>query len=143
MGLLVKADLYSHIYQEIIEEIVRSAADGDAKLLSAIYAGEEEAKAYLNRFDLAIMFDTSFTNELLRVKVKDIACWHLIRLANPNIDMALFRTLYEDAIKFFDKVMKGLIDPPGWPLRVDDPNTPNDDAGNVDWRVIKKRTNNY
>lgn len=143
MGLLVKADLYSHIYQEVIEEIVRNTDDADTKLAMAIKAGEAEAKAYLNRFDMPTMFTTEYEDELLRNKVKDIVCWHLIRLANPNIDMALFRTLYEDAIRFFEKVMKGLIDPAGWPLRADDPDTPNDDAGNVEWRTFTKRTNNF
>lgn len=181
MALLTQQDLYTHVYQEIIEEIVRDiklefanlaacpvagvtgkkyVALDTAKIYKwqdnsyaeitekdkvqlAIAAGEAEAKAYLNRFDITAMFTPEFTDELLRNKVKDMVCWHLIRLANPNIDMALFRTLYEDAVKFFEKVMKGAIDPAGWPLRADDPETEIDDAGQVWWSTIPKRGNNF
>jgi hypothetical protein len=139
MSLLVKADLKTHVYSEIIDEITRA---DDTIITSAISNGESEAKAYLNRYDLATMFATTYTDEFLRSLVKDVVCWHIIKLCNANINLELFRTLYQDAIKTFEKVMKGLIDPQ-WPLKTDDPDTDNDDAGNVEWRSECKRRNSY
>jgi phage gp36-like protein len=137
--MLTKADLTPPLYQEIIDEISRN---DDSKVTTAIKNGEGEAKSYLNRFDIATMFDASFDNEFFKGLVKDIVCWHLIKLANPNINLELFRTSYQDAVKYFKQVMKGEIDP-GWPLRADDPATPNDDAGNIDWSSNTKRNNHY
>lgn len=143
MALLTKADLYTHMYKEVIEEIVRSTSDSDSKVAEAISTAEEEAQAYLNRYDIATMFTETFESKLLRNKVKDMACWHLVVLANPNINLELFRTIYEDAIKFFEKVMKGLVDPQGWPLRTDNTDSPQDDAGNVYWTSQPKRQNHF
>lgn len=139
MPLLTKTDLETHLYAEIRDEISR----GDDTLIArAIAMGEGEAKSYLNRYDLAAMFNASFQEEFFRSLVKDIVCWHLVKLANPNVSIDLFRTAYEDAIKTFDKVKKGTIDP-AWPLRADDPATPNDDAGNIDWSSNTKRSNHF
>lgn len=139
MSLLTKDDLKTHVYAEIIDEITR--ADDDI-VQEAIDNGESEAKSYLNRYDLTTMFDASYADKFLRSLVKDVVCWHIIKLCNANIQLELFRTLYQDAIKTFEKVMKGLIDPQ-WPLRVDDPDTTMDDAGNVEFRSETKRTNHY
>lgn len=119
----------------------------DAIVTKSINNGISEAKSYLNRYDLVKMFDDddakrTFKDEFLNTVVKDIICWQLIKLANPNINLELFRTSYKDAIDTLIKVMKGLIDPQ-WPLRVDDPNTPNDDAGNVEFRSEIKRQNHF
>lgn len=139
MPLLTKDDLTTHLYPEIRDEITR----GDDSLIDkAITNGEGEARSYLNRYDLATMFATTFVNEYLKSLVKDIVCWHLIKLSNPNINLELFRTSYEDAIKTFEKVMKGSIDPE-WPLKQDDPETPNDDGGNIDWTSNPKRSNHF
>jgi phage gp36-like protein len=140
--LLQKTDLYSHLYPEVIEEIVRSTDPANDVLLKAIQAAETEAKAYLNRFDKAAMFVPTNTDELLRGKVKDMAMWHLCKLANPNVNLELARTLYEDALKFFTMVMKGEVDPDGWPLK-DDPNTPLDESGHIAWSSNIKRRNHY
>lgn len=182
MPLLTKADLATHLYAEIIKEIIRDystsyatfadfpecgatgrnyvALDSNKTYIwngedytekteagidlvqDAIDRGESEARSYLNRYNLTTMFNTAYTDKFLRGLVKDIVCWHIIKLANPNIDMALFRTLYEDAIKTLEKVMKGLIDPQ-WPLREDDAATIGDEAGNVYWSSETKRSNHY
>jgi len=139
MALITKADLTTHIYPEITDLITRS---DDSLLDKAIAMGEGEAKSYLNRYDLTTLFGGTFTDEFLKGIVKDIISWHIIKLANPNINMELFRTSYEDAIRFLEKVMKGLTDP-GWPLRPDDPTTPIDDAGNVEYRTNPKRRNSF
>ena len=139
MALLTKTDLTPPIYQEIIDEITR---DDDSIVDKAIANGEGEAKSYLNRYNKAVMFDAAFDDEFFRGLVKDITCWHLIKLANPNVDMALFRTAYEDARRHFEKVQNGSIDPE-WPLRENDANTPIDDAGTIEWSSNTKRTNHY
>lgn len=144
MAYLTKDDLTTHIYAEVRDEITRA---DDTLITKAITTGVGMAKSYLNRYDLVAMFgvgDTNptFTDEFLNSVVKDIVCWHLIKLCNPNIDLTLFRQSYEDAIRFLEKVQRGGPDP-AWPLRADDPNTPNDDAGNVEYRSLLKRTNHY
>lgn len=139
MPLLTKADLKTHIYPEITDVITRT---DDTIVQEAIDNGESEVKAYLNRYDLVVMFDPAYTDKFLRGVVKDVVCWHLIKLANPNINLELFRTLYKDAKNTLEKVMIGKIDPQ-WPLRIDDPNTPNDDSGNVEYRSLTKRNNHY
>jgi hypothetical protein len=139
MPLLTKDDLTTHLYAEIRDEITRG---DDAIIDKAIANGESEAKSYLNRYDIATMFNVSFTDEYFRSIVKDLVCWHLIKLSNPNVDVALFRTSYDDAKKTLEKVMKGIIDP-AWPLRTDDTGTPLDESGNVYWNSNTKRTNHY
>lgn len=139
MGLLTKADLQTHIYSEITDVITRS---DDSIVTAAINNAESEAKSYLNRFDIATMFGGSFADEWLKTVVKDLACWHLIKLANPNINLELFRTCYEDAKKYLKDVMLGNVDPV-WPLRADDPATPFDESGHISFSSNPKRENHY
>ena len=141
MAFLTKADFATHIYAEIIDEITRN---NDAIVTKAINNAVSEMKAYLNRYDFVLLFGdaSAFSDEYLKSIGKDIACWHLLKLVNPSINLELFRTAYEDAIRFLKLVMKGEADP-AWPLKADDPNTPNDDAGLVEYRSLPKRTNHF
>lgn len=139
MGLLVTADLNSHIYPEIRNEITRG---NDELTQTAIKKAESEVRSYLNRYELTVMFVTTYTNEFLRSLCKDVACWHLIKLSNPNIDLTLFRTSYEDAVKTLEKISKGIIDPE-FPLKADNPNTPNDEGGHIYYTSNQKRNNHY
>lgn len=140
MALLTKADFTTHLYAEIINSITRN---NDAVVTKAIEMAEQEAMAYLNRYDKATMFGGSFNNPLLKDKVLDIAAWKLVKLANPNVSMELLRTLYEDAVKFFTNVMKGNVEPDGWPYRADDPDTPVDEKGHIYSTSNPKRNNHY
>jgi len=113
----------------------------------AINDGISEVKAYLNRYDLIKMFSDddglrTFNDEYLNGLVKDIVCWKLLKLSNPNIDLKLFRTNYEDAKSTLAKVQNGRIDPV-WPLRPNDPDTNIDDAGNVEWASNPRRSNYF
>lgn len=139
MGLLTKEDLKTHIYAEIVDEISRA---DDSIVEAAIAAGEGEAKAYLNRYNKAAMFDENYPDHFFRNLVKSIVCWHFITLCNPNVSLELFRTQYEDAIKTLDKVMKGNIDP-DWPLRIDEEGNNLDESGHVSWNSNIKRRNHY
>lgn len=117
------------------------------KVSKAINTGIGEAKAYLTRYNLVAMFDNdpskrTFQSDDLDSKVKDLAVWHLLTLCNANANLEIYRTRYEDAIKYFEKVQRGIIDPP-YPLKADDPTTNIDDAGNVEYRTNPKRKNSY
>lgn len=139
MALLVKSDLATHLYEEVIDEITR---EEDSIVSKAIANGEGEVRSYLNRYDLTTMFGGSYDNQHLKSIVIDVVAWHLIKLANPNVNMELFRTSYEDAIKFLEKVMKGMADPE-WPLKPDNPDTSIDESGNVAWHSNLKRNNHF
>lgn len=113
----------------------------------AIKEGIGQAKSYLNRYDIVAIFgndenEPSFQDDWLDSLVKDLICWKLIKLCNPNINLELFRTAYEDAVKELDKVQKGITDPT-WPLRVDDDGTPLDESGHIYWNSNIKRNNHY
>lgn len=125
MAYIIKGDLEILIYPEIIETITRANATLVDK---AIATGIAEAKSYLMRFNLLKLFgnddtDPEVVDDNLKSKVIDLVCWQLIKLANPNVDLKLFRTNYEDALEFFKNVMKGQQSPDGWPYREDDPDT--------------------
>lgn len=143
MPYLLPGDLNTHIYDEIREEITRNNEDLVAK---AIESAVSEAKSYLSKYDLEKLFADPAVpdDENLRNKVKDLACWHLIKLSNPNIDLKLFRTAYEDAVSWFMKVTKGTIDPAGWPYKSSlDETTGFPEGGSVTYSSNTKRNNHY
>ena len=144
MPFLTKADFKTHLYAEIIEEISR--ADDDV-VNRAIASAIAETKAYMSRFDLIALFgdtatDPTFISDHLQNIVKDIAAWHLVKLANPNVNMELFRTMYKDAIDFLKAVMMGKADP-GWPYKPDDPTTPANENNFVQYSSNPKRTQHF
>lgn len=145
MAFLVKTDLYTHMYEEVIEEITR---ESDTVVENCIKSAVAEVKSYLSRYDLVKLFGTDTAakeveSEHLNSLVKDIACWRICCLANPNVDLKLFRTNYEDAIDFLKQVMKGQADPDGWPYKQDDTTTPGDESSSVQWSSNKKRTQHF
>lgn len=143
MPFLVKADFNTHIYEEIIDEITRT---DDTIITKGIDAAIGEAKTYLSRYDRTALFTPTVSDALiehLRSVVKDIAAWHMVKLANPNIDLKLFRTNYEDAIKWLEKVQKGQADPEGWPYKTDDPATPGNENSGVQWSSNQKRNQHF
>lgn len=160
MPYLSKDDLITHVYPEIIDVITRS---DDGVVNKCISAGIAEAKAYLNRFDQLGLFgtdsaDPTYRNEYLDTLVKDIICWHLIKLSNPNINIEIFRAAYTDSLKALEKIMRGIIDP-GWPLRTDTEtstgqwpggspggegiNNGIDLSGNIAWNSNRKRESHW
>lgn len=184
MAYITRTDLQTHLYPEIITEIVRDKQKHFANLAAfpvtgivgtyyvddatskyylwsgteyvetapydivgkAIQSAIDEAKGYMGRYDLVKLFGTADTepvheDENLKNKVKDLGVWNLLKLCNPNISLELFRTVYEDAIKWFDKVINGKLDA-GWPIAVDDPATTiNEAIGDVTWHSNPKRQN--
>lgn len=114
----------------------------------AITTAIGEAKGFLTRFDLIKMFSEdddlrTFQDDMLDNKVKDLAQWHIVRLCNVQVNFEVAKASYDDAMKFFEKIQKGIIDPDGWPLKTLDPKTMQSDDGLVQWSVMHKRKNNY
>lgn len=139
MPAITKDDLKTHIYPEIVTLISRS---DDAIVNECINNAEGEMKSYLNRFDKTAMFNGNFNNAFFKGLLKDLACWHLIKLSNPNINLELFRTAYEDAIKKLEQIAMGKIQPE-FPLAPDNPATGITESGHIEWGSNPKRNNHY
>lgn len=123
---LATSDLYTVIYEDIINEIVRNDDTIPEKAIASAIA---EAKAYLSRFDLAALFGTTedeptIEDEWLKSLVKDVAAWQLIKLANPNISTEMLRARYEDATAIFKNIQKGIMVPQNWPYFVPESTDP-------------------
>lgn len=143
MAYLIKDDLKTHMHQEILNAISR---DDDTIITTQIDTAIAEAKSYCSRFDLDKLFDdgnADFVDDPnLLDKVKDIACWKILKLSNPNVNIELFRMNYEDAIAWLKLVQSGKADP-DWPVPSDDEDTDRVEGSEVQWESNTKRTNHY
>ena len=144
MPIITPGDLYTNIYPEIINEITRT----DSTITQhAVDIAIQETKMYLGRYDLIKLFGTdtlapTVQDEYLQSIVKDIACWHLLRLSNAGIDYTAWRTAYQDAINVLKSVMSGQAQPQGWPyLDTTTEDAPQGDA--INWASNPKRNNYY
>ena len=144
MPFLSKPDFKTHLYAEVIDLITHS---DDTVLSTIVAASVGLMKSYLNRYDLTALFgtataDPTFPDEYLKSLAKDIVAYKLALIANPNINIAVLRQGYEDAVDGLKAIMKGGGDPT-WPLKPNDPATPNDDAGLFEYNSSTKRTNHF
>jgi Protein of unknown function (DUF1320) len=144
MPIITQADLATNIYAEIITEITRT----DSSIVdTAISTAIQEAKMYLARYDLEQLFGNSriappVQDDFLKSLVKDLACWHLLRLSNVGIDYTAYRTAYQDAIATLKNIMAGQAQPQGWPyLDTTSETTPPGDS--ISWNSNPKRHNYY
>ena len=144
MPIITSADLATNIYAEIIDEITR----GDDTITErAISTAEQEAKLYLSKYDLLQLFGDDKTaptiaDEYLNRLVKDIACWHLLRLSTPGVDEGVYRTAYEDAMAALKDIMNGQAEPQGWPYKDTEADTaPEGDS--ISWSSNPKRHNHF
>lgn len=106
MAYLTPDEINTHLYGEIADEISR----GDNSILqTAIDAAISEMRGYISFYDVDTILATTGTNRepILLMFTKDIAVWHFISLANPNVEIELRETRYENAIKWLNKVQKG------------------------------------
>jgi len=144
MPIITQSDLATNIYAEIITEITRA---DNTIVDSAISAAIQEAKMYLSRYDLVQLFGTDTTapsvpDEYLDSLVKDLACWHLLRLSNAGADYSSYRTAYQDAISALKNIQSGLTQPQGWPyIDTKGETAPQGDA--IRWQSNPKRHNYY
>ncbi len=109
--IITPADLSTHLYEEIVNEISRNTPE---TVTAAINTGIAEVKGYLSRYDRVALFgsvddDTAatFSDPYLTSIVKDVVVWHLINLANPNVNYEHARKRYEDAIAVLKSIQKG------------------------------------
>lgn len=104
------------LYPEIINKITRD--DRQAAELQ-ILAAESLVKSYISRYDLDAIFGTTespptFTGSdvnLIKKIIKIIASYYLVRLSNPNVNIELYRSDYEDAIDWLRELQDGNVNP--------------------------------
>lgn len=114
---LTTEEIYTHLY----EETVTAISGDDERLLTAAMSGAEaEAKGYLHAFDTEKVFNATEEQRdaLLLIWVKDIAVWHYINIANPNVDFEVRERRYNSAIAWLKGVQKGSI-VPDFPKKTD------------------------
>lgn len=144
MPIITPTELDTHLYPEVTAALTR---DDNTILSRAITAAEREVKLYLGKFDLTALFGTeseapAVDDELLKQLVKDVACWHLLRLSNNGTEIAIFRTAYVDALSTLKNIMNGQAVPAGWPYAAIATSEPTD--GNaVNWSSNERRSNHY
>ncbi len=136
------------LYPEIIKAITR---DNTQAAELQILAAESLTRSYMSKYDCDAIFGTvdkeptykGAALELIKKVIKIIASYYLVRLANPNVDLELFRLDYQDALDWLKDLQKGDV-APDLPYKPDDPNTPNDESGDsVAWTSNIKRNNHF
>ena len=131
------AELSTHIYAAVVTAI----SDSDITILpTAIAAATNEAMGYMDRYDyLTILGQTGAARDpLLLLYIKDIAVYHFMVLANPNIDYEVRLDRYKYAVRWLEKIQTGRFVPAGWPPAINS-------QFNTEFHVIsaRKRSNNY
>lgn len=134
------------LYPEIIDTITRGNEEA-AEL--QILAAESLCKSYLFKYDLKAAFGTdseppTASCEMLKKIVKTIASYYLVRLANPNVDLEVFRLDYQLAIDMLKDIRDGKNNLIELPYAKDDPETSENEAdGSVAWNSNTKRINHF
>lgn len=136
---IIKDDLSLALYGEITDEISRG---NDDLVNQKIDIGMGEVCSYLNRYDVDTMISQDWQNAFFKAICVNVIAWHLCQLCNPNINIEVLRTNYEDATKYLMNVQSAKVRP-YWPLRPDDPTNDIDDAGNVQWTSNRKRHSHF
>ncbi|GIZ10274.1 hypothetical protein [Flavobacterium sp. UMI-01] len=155
--LVQPSELTTELYPEIQNAITRGNQD---EVISQIKAAEDFCKSYLFKYDLKALFGDDTTDpvvaptvvdENLKKTVKVIASYWLVRKANPNVNLELFREDWELMIGnkevpgWLYDIKEGNINP-SWPYEADDPETPEDESTENDgvfWDSNKKRTQRF
>lgn len=112
--MVLKADLNTHIYLELINAINRE----EDLLNEAIKAAEGEAISYLERFNTDVLFakEGADRDSTLLMYLKDITVWHFIAVSNPDTDLNFRELRYTNAINWLSKIQAGKLTPKGWQL---------------------------
>lgn len=152
--MLVKPeDLNTELFPEIVNQITRGDTD---EVLLQLKAAEDYVKAYLFKYDLVALFGTeeeepTHPDENLKKIVKVVATYWLVRKANPNANLELFR---EDMhLMIGDSRNPGWLinirdgkSNPGWPYKPDEPGTPENESkihGSVHFSSNPKRIQSF
>lgn len=139
MAYLTAAEIISHLKIEIIDDVQEGYAQA---LDDAVLAAISEMRGYISFYDVAaILATTGAAREpILLLFTKDIAVWHFIQLANPNVDMELRQVRYERAIAWLKDVQKGNT-VPNLPLPVNEDETVQ--TGKIKFGSNTKRNTHY
>lgn len=155
--LVQPSELNTELYPEIITAITRSDPN---EVIKQIKAAEDFCKSYLFKYDLKALFgdDTvdpvvapTKIDEQLKKTVKVIASYWLVRKANPNVNLELFREDWELMIGnkevpgWLYDIKEGNISP-DWPYKADNVETPEDESTVNDgtyWNSNPKRTQRF
>lgn len=156
--LVQPSELNTELYPEIIESITRSDND---EVISQIKAAEDFCKSYLFKYDLKALFGDDTANPVvaptivdnnLKKTIKVIASYWLVRKANPNVNLDLFREDWELMIGnkevpgWLYDIKEGNISP-DWPYKADNPATTEMDESTqndgVFWGSNPKRTQRF
>lgn len=150
-------EINTELYPEIVQAITRSTP---AEVIEQIKAAEDFCKSYLFKYDLNALFGDDTTDPVtaptvidnnLKKTVKIIASYWLVRKANPNVSLDLFREDWELMIGnkevpgWLYDIKEGNINP-NWPYKPDDPETPEDESGVNDgtyWSSNPKRDQRF
>lgn len=133
------------LYPNIINQITRN--DDTAAELQ-ILAAEELVKSYLTKYDLMAIFGDethlpTFNSELVKKCVKIIASYYLVRMANPNVDLELFRDDYKDCLALLADIRDGRNNV-SLPYATDNADTEADESNpSTSWSSNPKRTNHF
>ncbi len=142
MAYLTPAEMNTHLYTELQNAITDN---NDAIVEQAIATAMDEARGYLTKYDIDDEFDNSSSgsgNKKLYSVVKDIAAWHIIRLANPNIDYGFREDLYKYAVDWLKMVQSGRTDPK-LPLLPDNSSGNSQGGSGITWDSNPKRRNQF
>lgn len=138
---LTVVELSTHIYGELVDAISREDDDIPQR---AINGALHEVKGYLGDFDTTTIFGETGDNRnpLLLIYIKDIAVWHFIVLANPNIEIALREKRYDNAIAWLKGVQSRKITPE-LPLKPTDNPTGENGVSRIIHGSNPKRSNHF
>lgn len=155
--LVQPSELNTELYPEVRNAITRGDED---EVISQIKAAEAFCKSYLFKYDLKALFGDetaapalapTVIDENLKKTIKVIASYWLVRKANPNVNLELFREDWELMIGnkevpgWLYDIKEGNINP-DWPYKADDPGTPEDEStqnDGVSWNSNPKRTQRF
>lgn len=155
--LVQPEDLKTELYPEVQTAITRGDSN---EVISQIKAAEAFCKSYLFKYDLKALFgdDTvdpavapTVIDDNLKKTIKVIASYWLVRKANPNVNLELFREDWELMIGnkevpgWLYDIKEGNISP-DWPYKPDIPETPEDESAQNDgvfWGSNSKRTQRF
>lgn len=119
--IVLPADLKTHVYEGIINEI----AENDTTVITtAVSQAIAEAKLYLTRYDLMAIFgdqatDTAATfppDDLLLNIIKTLSVWNLMTLARPNLDYDAWKSRKDEMKAILKDIQSGKADP-RWPYQ--------------------------
>lgn len=132
------------LYPEIVDKITRGNTS-EAELM--IQMAEDKVKSYLSKYDIPAIFGDGETaptvsSPLIEGFIIAIASWYLVKKANPNVNLELFRVDYEDTMDWLKDLQDGKVNP-DLPYKADDEVTGENDGTGVFFSSNIKRTQSF